>query len=86
MYKNNRNFEIVRMSVEETNIEESSSSLSEVSSLDDDFDRMHFESASSDDEITDDEVNSHSWDELGSESDAEFLKDHELVEEVTPAS
>ncbi len=35
VYKNNRNFEIVRMSCEEIDIEESSSSLSEVSSLDD---------------------------------------------------
>ncbi len=54
--------------------------------MDDDFDRMQFESESSDDEITDDEVNSHSWNEIESESDAEFLEDHGLVEKVTHAS
>ncbi len=54
--------------------------------MDDDFDRMDFESASSDEAVTDDEVDSHAWSEIESESDAEFLKDHGFVEEVTPAS
>jgi hypothetical protein len=47
------------MSSEEASIEDSVDSLSEVSSLDDDFARMHFESASSDEDVTDDEVNSN---------------------------
>ncbi len=41
MYKSDRNFEIVHMSFEEIDTKESASSLSEVSSLDDDIDRMH---------------------------------------------
>ncbi len=48
---------------------------------DDDFDAMHFESASSDEEATDDEVDSHAWNEIESESHVEFLEDHGLVEE-----
>ena len=39
--------------------EDSVDLLSEVSSLDNDFDRMHFESASSDKEIPDDEMDSN---------------------------
>ncbi len=74
MYKSDRIFGLF----EETDTEESS--------LDDDFDRMHSESASSEEEVTDDEVDSHTWNEIKSESNAELLEDHELVEEVTPAS
>ncbi len=48
MYKSGRSFEIVHMSLEEIDIEERASSLSKVNSLDDDFDRMHLESESSD--------------------------------------
>ena len=44
------------MSSEETSIEDSIDSLSEVNSLNDDFVRMHFESTSSDEDITEDEV------------------------------
>jgi len=40
--------------IKATDREESASSLSEVSSLDDDFDRMHFGSASSGEEVTPD--------------------------------
>ena len=42
------------MSFEETDTEESVGSLSEVSSLDDDFDKIHLESESSDEEVTSD--------------------------------
>ncbi len=47
---------------------------------------MHLESDSSDEESTDGELDSHVWNEIESESDAEFLEDHGLVEEVTSVS
>ena len=47
---------------------------------------MHLESDSSAEEVTDDDVDLHIWNEIGSESDAEFLEDHGLVEEVTSVS
>ena len=74
------------MSFEETDTEESGSSFSELSFLDDDLDRMHHESGSSDEEMSDDEVGSNVWNEIESESDAEFMEDHGLVEEITSAS
>ena len=74
------------MSFEETDTEESASSLSELSFLDDDLDRMHLESGSSDEEMSDDEVGSNVWNDIESESDAESMKDHGLIEEVTSAS
>jgi hypothetical protein len=74
------------MSFAEIDTEDSASSLSEVSSLDDDFDTMHLESGSSDGEVTDDDMDSHTWNEIEPESDAEFLEDHELIEEVTSIS
>ena len=74
------------MSFEGTDSEESTSSLSEVSSLDDDFDGMHLESESSDEEMAVDEVNSSGWYEIEPESDAEFVDDYGLVEEVVSAS
>ena len=43
MYKNDPNFEIVHMSSEEIDKEEGTSSLSEVSSLDDDLDSIQLE-------------------------------------------
>ncbi|CAF4519068.1 unnamed protein product, partial [Rotaria magnacalcarata] len=42
---------------------------------------MYFLSASSDEEVTDDEVNSNVWSEIESESDGEFLEDHGTVEQ-----
>ncbi|CAF1551765.1 unnamed protein product, partial [Adineta steineri] len=39
---------------------------------------MHFESASSDKEVTDDEVDSNVW--------SEFLENYGLIEQVTPTS
>ncbi len=74
------------MSFEESETEESTSSLSEVSSLDDDFVRMDLESENSDDEDADDELDSPVWSEIQPESDAEFMEDYGLVQEVTPAS
>jgi hypothetical protein len=73
------------MSFEETDTEESASSLSELSFFDDDLDRMHVESGSSDEEISNDEMSSNVWKEIESESDEEFMEDHGLVEEVTSA-
>ena len=67
------------MSSEEVSTEDSVDSLSEVSSLDDDFSRMHFESASSDGEVTENEVNSSVRSEIESESDDECLHDHGIV-------
>ena len=71
------------MSFEESETEESASSLSEVSSLDDDFVRMDLESETSDEEGTNDEVYSHVWSEILSESDAELMEDYGLIQEVT---
>ncbi len=48
-----RNFKIIHMSFEETGTEDSASSLSKVSSLDDDFDTMQLEPESSDEETID---------------------------------
>jgi len=74
------------MSFEESETEESTSSFSEVSSLDDDFVRMDLESENSDDEDADDELDSPVWSEIQPESDAEFMEDYGLVQEVTSAS
>ena len=71
---------------EETDTEDSTSSLSEASSLDDDFDTMNLQSNSSDEESTDSEVNSHVWNDIESDSDEEFLEDHRFVEELTSVS
>ena len=70
------------MSFEEIDTEESTSSLSEVNSLDDDFDSMRLESGSSVEEMSDDEMDSNSWNEIKSESDAEFMEEHGLDEHV----
>ncbi|CAF4424014.1 unnamed protein product, partial [Rotaria sp. Silwood2] len=57
-----------------------------VSSLDGDFAGMHLESANSDEEVTDDKVNSNVWSQTESEPDGEFLEDHGIVEQVTSTS
>jgi hypothetical protein len=85
IYKSNRNSALVYMSFEESETEESTSSLSEVDSLDDDFVRMDLESGNSDEEDADDELDSPVWGEIQPESDAEFTEDHGLVQEVTSA-
>jgi hypothetical protein len=78
------------MSFEEIDTESSASSFSEVSSLNDEFDTMHLDFGSSDEEVTDDEdddeINSHTWNEIEPESDAEFLEDHGLIEDVISTS
>ena len=74
------------MSSEEVNTEDSVDSLSEVSSLDDAFVRMHFESASSGEEIIDNEMDSNVWSEIESESDSKCLEDHGTVEPVISTS
>ncbi|CAF2905503.1 unnamed protein product, partial [Rotaria sp. Silwood2] len=61
--------------------EDSASSLGEMSSLDDDFDVMYLESDDSNEECADDDMDSHTWNEIEPESDAEFLEDHGLIEE-----
>ena len=61
------------MSFEESETEESTGSLSEVSSLDDDFVRMDLESENSDDEDADHKLDSPVWSEIQPESDAEFM-------------
>ena len=57
-----------------------------MSSLDDDFDSIHLESESSDEEVSDDEVDSNVWNEIKPESEVEFVEDHGLVEGVTSTS
>ena len=74
------------IALEEADTEDSTSSLSEASSLDDDFDRMNLQSNSSDNENTDGEVNSQVWNEIESDLDEEFLVDHRFVEELTCVS
>jgi hypothetical protein len=86
IYKYDRNFRIVYIPFEEMDAEDSDSSLSEVSSLGADFDTLHLESDSSDEEVPDDGLDSHTWDEIEPESDAEFLEDHGLIEDVTSIS
>ena len=53
-----------------------------MSSLDDGLDSMHLESESSVEGMSDDEMDSNSWNEIKSELNAEFMEDHRLVEEV----
>ena len=86
MHKSSWNFEIIHMSFEESETEKSASSLSEGSCLDDDFVRIDLESGTSDEEVTDDEMDSQVWSVIKSESDAEFMKDYGLVQEVTSTS
>lgn len=74
------------MLLEEIDTEDSASSLDEVDSLDDDFDAMCLESDDSNEEGTGDDMDSHTWNEIESESDAEFMEDYGLIDEVTSAS
>jgi hypothetical protein len=70
------------MLFEETDTEENGNSQSDVSSLDNSFSRMPFESSSSEEQVTDADVDSQVWAEIESESDAEFSEDYGMVEEV----
>ena len=74
------------MSPEETDTENSENPLSDVSSLDDKFAAIQFKSSSSDEEVTDVDLDSQVWNEIEQESDGEFLEDHGIVEEVTSTS
>ena len=69
------------MSFEETDREDSTSSVSETNSLDGDFDRMNLQSNSSGEESADGEMNSQVWNEIESDLDEEFLKDYGFIEE-----
>ncbi|UJR13029.1 hypothetical protein I4U23_000056 [Adineta vaga] len=71
------------MLVEESETQESTSSLIEASSLDNDFDTMGLESEDSDVEDADDELDSSLWSEIQPESDAEFIKDYGLAQKLT---
>ena len=65
------------MLFEETDTDESGDSQSDVSSLNNDFSRMQFESTSTE-EVTDDgddDLDSQVWSEIESESDPEFSED-----------
>lgn len=74
------------MSLQETDTEDSASSLSEVGSLDDHCDAMQLEIGSSDEEVINDDTGSQAWHEINLESDEEFLDDHGLIEEVSSIS
>jgi hypothetical protein len=47
---------------------------------------MQFESSSSKEKVTDDDLHSQVCNEIELESDAEFQEDHGITEEVTPTS
>ncbi|CAF1547082.1 unnamed protein product [Adineta ricciae] len=74
------------MSFEESEAGESTSSFSEESSLHDDFVKMDLDYEASDGESTDEEVDFQVWSAVKSKSDAEFLEDYGLVQEVTSTS
>ena len=78
------------MLFEETDTEESGNSQSDVSSLDDGFSRMQFESSSSEEQVTDDndddDMDSQVWSDIESESDTEFSEDYGMMEEVSANS
>ena len=68
-----------------TDTEESHDSQSDVSSLDDGFSRMQFESSSSEDQATDDDdgdVDSQVLGEIESEFGIEFSEDNRMMKEV----
>jgi hypothetical protein len=75
------------MLFEETDTKESGNSQNDVSSLDDGFSRMQFESTSSEEQVTDDgdddDMDSQVWSEIESESDNEFSEDYGMMEEVS---
>lgn len=81
--KTDRNFQSVYMSFQESETEERTSLLSEVSSLDDDFFMIDLESGNSDKDITDNEVDSQVWSERQAVSNAEIKEDYGLIREGT---
>lgn len=68
------------MSSEEADKEDNANSLREMSSLNDDFARMHFQLESSAEEVADDEKTSNVWSEIKSEFGGDFLEDHGIVQ------
>ena len=86
-YKSDQNCQnswIFYTSSEEASTEGSVDLLGVVSSLDDNFARMYFESPSFNEEVTIDEVHSNVWSGIESKSNGEFLQDHGIIEQVTP--
>ena len=73
------------MSVEESETEESTTSLSDVSSLDDDFVRMDLHSGNSSEGIINDEEDSQAWSEIQWDPKTEVMEDYGLVQETTSA-
>ncbi len=74
------------MPSEEIDTDNSENSRSDVSSLDASFMKMQAESSSSEEEFSDNELDSQAWNEIDSESDGEFQEDYGIVEEVNPTS
>ena len=74
------------MLFEETDTEESGDSQRDMSSLDNGFFRMQFESSSSEEQVMDDgdddDVDSQVWGEIELESETEFSEDYGMMEEV----
>ncbi|CAF1505755.1 unnamed protein product [Adineta ricciae] len=74
---------------DETDTEDITSSLIELGSLNDELDTMNLDFDNSDEEVSDhegDKMVSHTWDGIKPKSDAEFLEDHELTEDVISTS
>jgi hypothetical protein len=78
------------MLFEEMDTEESGNSQSDVSSLDNDFSRVRFESSSAEEQVMDDDgdddAHLHVWGEIESESDAEFSEEYGMMEELSAKS
>ncbi|CAF1602551.1 unnamed protein product [Adineta ricciae] len=70
---------------DETDTEDSTSSLIELGSLNDELDTMNLDFDNSDEEVSDhegDKIVSHTCDGIKPKSNAEFLEEHELNEDV----
>ncbi|CAF1652317.1 unnamed protein product [Adineta ricciae] len=74
------------MSCEEIDTDNSENSRSDVSSLDAGFMKIQVESSNSEEEFSDNELDSQLWNEIDSESDGEIQEDYGLVDEVNPTS
>ncbi|CAF1214822.1 unnamed protein product [Adineta ricciae] len=74
------------MSSEEIATDNSEKSRSDVSSLDAGFMKIQVESSNSEEEFSDNELDSQVWNEIDSESDGEFQEDYGIVDEVNPTS
>ncbi|CAF1374693.1 unnamed protein product [Adineta ricciae] len=74
------------MSSEEIDTDNSENSRSDVSSLDAGFMKTQVELSNSEEEFSDNELDSQVWNEIDSESDGEFQEDYGIVDEVNPTS